>query len=112
MQQNSKRKGTTGTVQPRTQTSCAGLTRLTLDEAEQLAEAVLLDIMDDSCAVARALLLCHLLVYTREMSERENIMTRVEKVFAQFLPSYTDTLHADMADALDAIRSTGKGGAN
>ncbi len=85
--------------------SCAELTALTLDEAEQLAEAVLLDIMDNSRAVARVLLLYHLLVHTREMSDRENIMTRIEKACAPFLPSYTDTLHVDMGDALDELRN-------
>jgi len=92
-------------------TDCTAGLSVTREEAATLAECITWTFMDDGDEIARFLLLCHAFTYTRDMNDRENMMTAIEQKLAPLTNGYDGMLHAEMSARLASIRAKGKGGA-
>jgi hypothetical protein len=76
----------------------------TQEEAGRMAESILAGLDYDGDDVARLLLLCHLLTYTRGLSKRENIMVSIERACAPYLSGYDAMMRAEMDFTLETLR--------
>jgi hypothetical protein len=76
----------------------------TPEEAGRIAECLLAGLDYDGDDVARLLLLCHLLTYTRGLSERENVMVGIERACAPYLSGYDQMMRAEMDFTLETLR--------
>jgi len=94
--------------QQRTQAPAAFLLTLTLEETARIAEGTATSLAEEPETLAAFLLLCTFLTYTHE--DRENYLGAIEKACAPFMSGFTESLRADMADALATVRKR-EGGA-